>query len=85
MDNMFPSAPGQRPVCYGQVSGRQPAPSSFTDPLFVVLPHDTDYAERIDDWPVIHGATLPALGADVLVAIDERNNWRVVWWQGIYS
>lgn len=78
-------APGQRQVVLATVSTRQPAPGSFTDPLFVVLDYDPDHAIRVDNWPVIHGATLPALGADVLLIFDDQHNARVAWWQGVHS
>ena len=72
-------------VLYAQVSTLQPAPAAFTDPLFVVLPYDPDHALRMNGWPVIHGQTLPALGADVTVVVDDQHNHRVVWWDGVYS
>lgn len=78
-------APGQPPVAYGQVSRLQPLPTSFTDPLFVVLPYDQDHAIRIDNWPVIHGATLPAAGADATLVRDDAQNWRLVWWDGAHT
>jgi hypothetical protein len=84
-EDFYPRAPGQRAVAHATVSTRQPAASSFTDPLFVVLDYDTDDAIKVINWPVIHGATLPALGADVLVAFDEYKNARVLWWNGAHT
>jgi hypothetical protein len=84
--HLLPHRGPQRPITYGQVSRLQPAPLSFNDPLYVVLPdYSVDHAFKIDDWPAIHGATLPALGADVLVLIDDRNNKRVAWWAGTFT
>lgn len=87
-DQILPNggrAPGQRQVVYGNVSRLQPAPSDFTDPLFVTLPFNPTHAYRVMNWPVIHGATLPALGADVLVIFDDRKTVRVPWWDGVFS
>lgn len=78
-------APGQRQVVYARVSTLQPAPGAFTDPLFITLPYDPDRSIKIENWPVIHGATLPALGADALLVFDDLGNPRVVWWDGIHS
>lgn len=72
-------------LAYAKVSPRQPAPSSFSDPLFVVFDYDPDTALTINQWPAIHGATLPAIGADVLLAHDSNNNWRIIWWAGDHS
>jgi hypothetical protein len=83
--DFYPRAPGQRPVAHATVSTRQPAPGAFTDPLFIVMDYAPDDAIKIVNWPVIHGATLPALGADVLVQFDEYKNARVTWWDGVYS
>ena len=78
-------APGQPPVVYAQVSRLKPVPTSFTDPLYVVFPYDPDHAIEVTNWPVIHGATLPAGGADVAVIYDDQHNARVVWWDGVHS
>jgi hypothetical protein len=53
--------------------------------LFVVYLHDMDTAWQITDWPQLHGATLPAPGAAVLVGEDEYHNKRVVWWDGVFT
>lgn len=78
-------APGQPPVVYAQVSRLQAVPTSFSDSLFVVIPYDPDHAIEIVNWPVIHGATLPAAGADVALVYDDQHNARVVWWDGAHS
>ena len=81
-------APGQRTIVDARVSALQPAPSVFTDPLFVVLDYDPDHAIQIDNWPALHGNTLPALGATVTLAYATYNgqrNWRVIDWYGIHS
>lgn len=78
-------APGQPPIIYGQVSRLQPLPVALTDPLFVTLPYDPDHAFRFDSWPALHGVTLPAAGADVVLSFDDQHNMRVVWWDGATS
>lgn len=81
-------APGQPQIVAAKVSWLQPAPSSFTDPLFVTIDDlDPNTAYRIDSthWWGIHGATLPALGADVLLLIDDHGVKWIVGWSGVYS
>lgn len=78
-------APGQPQIVHARVSTLQPAPGTFNTPMFIVLDHDPNTAYRIVNWPMIHGGTLPALGADVLVIIDDLGNKRVVWWDGVYT
>ena len=83
--DFYPRAPGQRPLAHGTISTRQPAPTAFTDPVYVVLDHDPDDAVRVVNWPVIHGATLPSPGADVLIGFDEYKTPHVLHWDGVYS
>lgn len=81
--NLAQGAVGQaRPdILYGQVSTSQPAPTSFSSPLYVVFPQwDPDYFWQFTDWPASHGSTLPAQGATVVVVRDDQQNLRVVWW-----
>lgn len=78
-------APGQPQIAYATVSTLQPAPSTFTDPLFVVLDYDPDGAHKFENWPAVHGGTLPTLGADVLLIIDDNGSKRVAWWDGQYT
>lgn len=88
---LLPAAVGQtRPDLVQTVvcddTAATPVPASFTDPLHVKVPHRTDYHWTIDDWPAEHGATLPAAGTAVLLAIDfnQREIW-VVRWKGLHS
>jgi hypothetical protein len=84
----LPNAIGQSqpPVLYGQVAYGQPAPTSFLQPLYVHLTDwTTDFFLTFENWPVIHGATLPAVGADVTIMVDNRENYRVVWWDGAWT
>ncbi len=78
-------APGQPSIAYATVSSRKALPATFTDPLWVVMPYDPDRAIRIDNWPRIHGATVPAAGARVLLAFDEYHNVSCVYWDGVNS
>lgn len=74
-------------LAFATVSQAQPAPSSFSDPLFVVFDYDTTHSVRIDAkrWPASHGATLPALGAAVLLGLDNNGEWWVLAWEGSHS
>lgn len=69
------------------VSTRKPAPSSHTDPLYVVPAWRTDGSVlwKIDRWPALHGATLPAQGAECWVIFSDARNMAVLWWDGTYS
>jgi hypothetical protein len=72
-------------IALGRVSTRQPAPSTFADPLFVVFDSDPDHAIKFTEWPRLHGATLPALGAPVLVVTDDQDGAWVLLWSGANS
>jgi hypothetical protein len=62
------------------------APISFDVPLDVILPAgSTERHYGPCAWGAIHGATLPAAGAECVVVFDEQNQPTVVWWQGSYS
>jgi hypothetical protein len=78
-------APGQPQVVHASVSLLQAAPASFTDPLFIVFDYDPNTAYKIANWPAVHGGTLPAPGADVLLIIDDNCSMRVAWWDGGYT
>jgi hypothetical protein len=85
---LVPNAVGQPRATriYGQVSTHKPAPSNFSDPVYVVIPqwHDT-YFYQFNDWPADHGNTLPAQGADCLIEIDDQRNMWLVRWKGAHS
>ena len=67
----------------GVVSANQPAPASFSDPLWVLVPSiDAATAISFAVWPRLHGTSLPQPGALVLVAIDEKGGKSVVRWDG---
>lgn len=86
--NFLPNAASQtqQTISFGMVDPRMPAPTSFDDPLYVIQPDwSSDYFFIINGWPAIHGVTLPAQGAEVLMIKDPRMNWRVVWWDGSYT
>jgi hypothetical protein len=73
----------QQKIIWGQVSTNQPAPTSFSQPLYVTRPAwNPDYNWTITDWPACHGSTLPAQGAECMLIIDTANNLRCVWWDG---
>ncbi len=72
----------ERPVVGGYVSRSREAPKSFTDPLWVIVPGYSTAAPYKCEWGALHGATLPAQGAQVQVAFDDNEVPRVVWWEG---
>lgn len=81
------SSPGipPRQVVSGYVSKSKPAPASFSDPVWVIVPaHSLEVAIPCE-WGAIHGATLPAQGAQVTVVYDESDTGVVVWWAGVHS
>ena len=61
-----------------------PAPSSFTDPLYVEVPHrPTFHYPPFTDWPACHGSTLPDAGDVVLLEQDyNKRKWWVARWEG---
>ena len=78
-------------ILHGYVSLQKPAPTHFTDPLWVIVPShagDVPYGPLL--WPVSHGATLPAQGSPVTLALalgpDGQPGVPVVMqWDAIYS
>ena len=73
-------------IMFGQVSQNQPAPASFNDPVFVLVPAismETPYGPL--SWPATHGRTLPGPGDSMVLALDERGVVHVIAWDGAYS
>jgi len=59
-----------------------PAPSSFSDPVYVLIPEIDPLQPwpAINTWPQSHGTTLPAVGGSCMLAFDNRRNlWLVAW------
>lgn len=76
------TARGQRNLVLGYVSKSKPAPATFTDSLYVVLPDfSADHSQPVK-WAQVHGTRLPAQGAAVLVAWDDTRQPYAVWWEG---
>lgn len=74
------------PVVNGYVSRSKPAPASFADPLWVIIPsYSTEAPYRCLQWGAIHGATLPAQGAAAVVLMDNEGVPTVAWWAGEWS
>lgn len=82
---------GQRPtgqptfqILSGTVSRQQPAPASFTDPLYVVL--DTSMIPVVfTTWPRLHGDTLPVAGTTVQVVYTPDGVPHLVGWDAVTS
>src|SRR6516164_1129459 len=84
--NLLSNAVSQRgpTQVYGEIV--DPLPSTFDDPLFVVMPSwTTAHAFELDHWPKCHGTALPAAGAECLLHWDSENNLRCTWWAGAYA
>jgi hypothetical protein len=81
------SSPGipPRAVVSGYVSKSKPAPASFGDPVWVIVPSHSLEVAIPSEWGAIHGATLPAQGALVTLVYDENDTGVVVWWAGVHS
>lgn len=70
----------------GYVSTRQPAPASFTDQLWVIVPdYSLDTPVGPCQWAAINGSSLPAQGAAVLVTFDHNDVPVVTWWQATWT
>lgn len=73
---------GQAKIIYAEVT--TPAPTTFADTLFVILPDwSSDFPLAIAGWNAAHGQTLPAPGAAALLIVDSRGLTRCVWWDGL--
>lgn len=76
------SRPHRTQIEDATISASQPAPASFTDPLYVVPAWNGQIFWQIDDWGAIHGSALPAQGAACLVVVSNTGTRRVIWWAG---
>lgn len=76
----------QPTILAGYVSTSQPAPQSFDDPVYVVVPtHSTERMYGPVQWPAIHGTALPVKGSPTWLAIDDNGAPVVVWWGALYG
>jgi hypothetical protein len=75
----------ERPVVGGYVSRSREAPKSFSDPLWVIVPGYSTETPYKCEWGTIHGKTLPAQGARVVVVFDDNEVPTVVFWAGEYT
>jgi hypothetical protein len=81
-------------ILLGRVSGNKPAPESFTDRLYVVIPSfsiDHYWVIEPENWPACHGGTLPQRNAECLLIRDDGGGalfqerlW-CVGWTGVYT
>ncbi len=73
-------------VVSGYVSRNRPAPATFADSLWVILPnYSLDRPFGPCEWGAIHGATLPAQGARVTAVFDDQDVPVIVWWAGEHT
>ena len=88
LTNRRPTGQVGQQIVSGYVSLNQPAPSAFTDSLFVVIPSLN--SERSKEfagmtWPRSQGDALPTAGTEVTLGYNERRQWRVLAWGGQYQ
>lgn len=76
--------PHRSQVMEATISTSQPAPSSFSDPLYVVPDWNNQVFWKITDWLAGNGAALPQPGAQCVVLVSDNRTMRVVWWDGAY-
>lgn len=77
---------GQRAltILSGYVSRNRPAPASFSDPVWVIVPsHGSDAPYGPLEWPASHGTTLPVAGTPMVLGIDDNGTPHVLWWSGV--
>lgn len=76
--------PIEQPVLVrGYVSTIRPAPLSFSEPVWVIVPgYSTDRPLGPCEWPAIHGSSLPLQGAECVVGFDDQHKPTLVWWAG---
>lgn len=72
-------APRAGQIISGIVSTQQAVPTSFTDPLYVVL-DNTGTPLTFAAWPRSQGATLPAAGDTVVVGYTQDDVPHVLGW-----
>lgn len=84
--NLLPAAVGQSGPVIIHAEVGIPAPTAFTDPLYVILPDwSVDIPLTITDWPAAHGDTLPLVGDTVDVLVNNRGEYRCVGWTGLMT
>jgi hypothetical protein len=76
IDGLYAGEPEAKSLLFGTVHR---APSSSADSIDVIIPSfNVDHAWGPCGWA--HSASLPAKGAECLVALDDRGNaWVVAW------
>jgi hypothetical protein len=77
---------GHPPVAVGYLSTIRPAPATFDDPIWVIVPsHSEDRPYGPCPWPAIHGNTKPTQGTTVWIAFDDNHAPVVISWEGNHS
>ena len=67
----------------GYISTVHPAPASFGEPVYVIVPsHSTSVPLGPCEWGALHGTALPAQGARCQVAFGGLEVPRIIWWEG---
>ncbi len=67
----------------GFTAPTKPAPTSFSEGVFVVLPEgSSEHLYGPCKWGAIHGTAKPQPGAACVVGFDEQNQPTVLWWEG---
>lgn len=87
LEGLRKAAPsGHPPVVAGFVSPSRPAPVTFDDPVWVIVPaHSIDRPYGPCSWPAIHGNTKPTQSTPMWLAFDNNDTPVVVSWEGLHS
>lgn len=70
------------PIVDGYVSKFKPAPTSFGQPVWVVIPSYSIETPYLCNWAAIRGGSMPPQGARCQVAMSNEGVPTVIWWEG---
>jgi len=77
---------GHPAIVAGYVSNLRPAPRSFDDPVWVVVPsHAQERVYGPCAWPASHGNTIPSQGTEIWLGFDNDGSPLVLSWAGSHS
>lgn len=85
VDSHPSTPPPQQRIVAGYVSNARPAPVTFDDPVWVIVPsHGVDTPYGPVAWPAAHGLAMPVQGSPIWLAFDADGAPVVVWWTASY-
>lgn len=74
--------PSHPPIVDGYVSKFKPAPTSFGQPVWVVIPSYSIDTPYLCNWAALRGSAMPPQGARCQVAMSLEDVPTVIWWEG---